>query len=79
LVVDTVNVVEAAAPGGVTVAGEKLHEAPVGRPEQAKVTAELKPYSGVTEIVAVPLCPAVTVNDAGEAATEKSGAGRLMV
>ena len=31
-------VVEALAPLGVTVAGLKLHEAPVGRPEQVKLT-----------------------------------------
>jgi hypothetical protein len=79
LVVVTVTVVEAAAPEGVTVAGEKLHEDPVGKPEQAKETAELNPFSGVIETVAVALCPPVTVCDAGVAAAEKSGAGRLMV
>jgi hypothetical protein len=46
-------VVEAAAPEGVTVAGLKAHPTPEGRPEQAKVTVELKPFEGVTEMVAV--------------------------
>ena len=39
-----VSVVGADAPEGLTVAGEKLHEAPEGRPEQLKETAELKPF-----------------------------------
>ena len=75
----TVSVVEAVPPEGVTVDGEKLHEAPEGNPEQLKETAELKPLRGETVREVVPLCPAVTVNDAGEAAMEKSGTGRLMV
>jgi hypothetical protein len=69
----TVSVVDAAPPEGVTVCGKKLHVAPEGRPEQLKETAESNPFSGVTEIEVVPLCPAVMVNDAGEAATEKLG------
>jgi hypothetical protein len=75
----TVSVVEAAEPDGVTVAGEKLHDAPEGNPEQLNETAELNPFRGATEILVVPFCPAVTLSDAGEATTEKSGAGRLMV
>lgn len=46
--VATVSVVDAAAvPAGVTVAGEKLHDAPDGRPEQANDTAEsiLDPFA----------------------------------
>jgi hypothetical protein len=69
----TANVVEAAAPEGVTVAGEKLHAAPDGNPEQANETAVLNPFAGVTEIAVVALCPAVTVCDASVAAREKSG------
>jgi hypothetical protein len=68
----TVRVVEATPPDGVTVDGEKLHVAPEGIPEQLNETEELKPFVGVTETPVVPLCPAVTVSDAGEAATEKS-------
>ena len=74
----TVSVVEVAAPDGVTVAGEKLHDAPLGNPEQLNETGELKPFWGVTETAVVPLCPPVTVSDVGEATMEKSG-GRLMV
>jgi hypothetical protein len=75
----TVSVVEV-EPGGVTVVGEKPHEAPTGNPdEQLGETAELNPLSTVIVTVVVPLCPAVTVTDVGEAATEKSGGGRLMV
>jgi hypothetical protein len=46
--VATVRVVVPAAPFGVTLDGEKLHVAPEGNPEQAKVTAWLKPLVGVT-------------------------------
>ena len=75
----TVSVVEV-VPGGVTVVGEKPHEAPVGNPDkQLNDTAELKPFAGVTVIVVFPLCPAVTVNDDGDGAMEKSGEGRLIV
>ena len=69
----TVTVVEAAALDGVKVAGAKLQDAPAGNPAQLNETAELKPFAGVTVRVVVPLCPAVTVNDAGETPTEKSG------
>lgn len=61
--VETISVVEV-VPGGVTVAGEKLHVAPVGSPEQPNETAELNPFSGVTESLVVPTCPAITVNAA---------------
>ena len=79
--VETVSVVvDAEVPEGVTVAGEKLHDAPVGSPEQVNVTAEVKPFCGVTDTVAVPFCPAVMVSEEGEAATVKLGvAGRLMM
>jgi hypothetical protein len=74
----TVTVVEA-VPGGVTLGGEKLHEAPAGRPDaQLNVTAEANPPCGDTEMVAVPLPPAVTAIDPEDEAMEKSG-GRLMV
>jgi hypothetical protein len=70
---------EAGVPDGVTVGGEKLHEVPDGSPEQVNETAELNPLTGVIETMLVLLCPAITVNVVGEAATEKSGVGRLMV
>lgn len=68
-------VVEAVVPEGVMVAGEKLHEALVGSPEQLNVTAALKPFAAVTETVVVPLLPAVTIKDPGEAVSVKSGGG----
>lgn len=73
-------VVEAAVPEGVTVAGEKLHDAPVGNPEQVNETAEAKPFCGVTETVTEPLCPPVTVSVAGVTPRVKSGdpAGRMV-
>ena len=49
-----VSCVVAGAPEGDTVAGLKEHVAPVGSPEHAKLTVELKPFCGVTVIVAVP-------------------------
>jgi hypothetical protein len=70
----TVSVVVAAAgPDGVSVAGEKLHASPAGKPEHANETAEANELCGEIEIVAVPLPPAVTVIVAGAAVTEKSG------
>lgn len=46
-----VSKVETGVPnGGVTVDGEKLHDAPAGNPEQLKETAELKSPTGVTSI-----------------------------
>lgn len=69
----TVHTVVTGLPAGVTEFGEKLHDAAGGNPEQEKLTAELKPYSGVTVIVVVPLCPAVTEMAEGEAETEKLG------
>jgi hypothetical protein len=60
----TVTVVDV-VPGGVTVAGENVHEAPAGNPdEQVNVTAEANPPCGETETVVAPLLPAVTVMDA---------------
>ena len=73
------SVVETGArPSVLTLAGEKLHDAPEGNPEQLNETVATSPFSGVTVTVVVPLCPAVTVIEAGEAATVKSGVS-LMV
>jgi hypothetical protein len=73
-----VSVVAAALPVGVTVAGANVHVAPAGNPVQLNVTAALNPFAGVTEMLAVALCPAVTVSAAGEAATAKSGGATLI-
>ena len=74
-----VKVVEAAPPDGVTVVGLKEHEAPLGNPEHAKLTAELKPFCGVTVNVVVPVPPAFAVNEVGDAAKVKLGGGKLIV
>ena len=50
-VIAIVRVVVAAEPLGVTLAGLKVHVAPVGRPVQAKLTCWLKPPAGVTVMV----------------------------
>ena len=64
------------APAGVNVAGLKLHVAPDGKPEQAKLIAALNPFTGVT----VKVAEAGAVPVAGLIATEKSaGAGAVMV
>jgi hypothetical protein len=59
-----VSVVVAIAPDedGVTVDGEKLHDAPEGSPEQLKVTMPENPFCGVTRTAVVPACPALTVS-----------------
>jgi hypothetical protein len=59
--------------GGVTEAGEKEAEAPEGRPEALRETAELKPFTLETVTVEVPLEPWTTETEVGDAATEKSG------
>ena len=67
----TVKVVDT-VPGGVTDAGEKLHKAPVGKPEQSNRTGDPNPPTGVIETVVVALFPAVAEIDDEEDATEKS-------
>ena len=57
--------------GGVTEVGLNEQLAPAGNPEQAKVTAELKPFCGVMVNVTVPCPPALRVSDAGEPAKVK--------
>ncbi|MGA8529266.1 MAG: hypothetical protein WB622_06090, partial [Acidobacteriaceae bacterium] len=73
------SVVVAGLPDGVTVAGEKVQVAREGNPEQAKETAEVKPFSGATLMKAEALCPELTETTEAEAESEKSGGGRLMV
>jgi hypothetical protein len=59
--------------------GLKEHEVPAGSPEQMNVTAELKPFCGVTVSVTVPCPPVFTVSEVGDALSENEGGGRLMV
>lgn len=51
----------------------KLAVTPEGRPEADSDTLPVKPFSGVTVIVLLPLLPCVTVRLVGEAESEKSG------
>jgi hypothetical protein len=68
-VVEMVSCVDV-VPGNVMLAGVKLHVAPVGRPEQANVTAPVNPFSGASVIViGLEDCPAVIVSDVEEAVT----------
>ena len=68
-VVEIVSCVDV-VPGNVMLAGEKLHVAPVGRPEQANVTIPLNPLAGATAIViGLEDCPAVMVSDVTEGVT----------
>jgi len=77
-----VRAVEATPPAGVTVAGEKLYDAPEGNPVQLKVSGDENEFCGVIMTVTAPLCPAVRESAPGETATEKLGVatgGVLMV
>jgi hypothetical protein len=73
------EVVVALVPFGVIEAGLKVQVEAFGNPVQAKVTAELKPFAGVTVMVEVPLLPCATVSVAGLAATLKSGGGGAVI
>lgn len=66
-----VRVVAAAPPAGVTVAGLKAQLAPAGRPEHAKVTAELNPFVGVTVTVTVPWPPGCNLSVPAVEVSEK--------
>jgi hypothetical protein len=67
--------VETILPVDVTVAGEKLQVASLGRPEHVSATfvVGVKPFCGVNVTVSVPLLPAFTVSDAAETPSVKSG------
>jgi hypothetical protein len=73
------KVVLAALPLGVTVDGLKLQVAPVGRPLHAKLTCELKPFTGVTVMVVCAVAPAVTVPLVGDAPSVKLGTNACTV
>src|SRR5581483_3860819 len=69
-----VNVsVEFPLPGAAIEAGLKLAVTPAGKPDADSDTAELKPPLTVVEIVLLPDLPCVTLSEAGEAVTVKSG------
>jgi len=77
-VVAIVKVVCAGEVPGVTLAGAKLQDAPAGKPEQANVTACIKPSSLAREMLKPADCPATTPALPGEAAKVKSGAGTMV-
>ena len=76
---ETVILVVVAAPEGVTWDGLNAQVAPVGRPEQLKLTVELNPSSGVTVSVTVPGLPEFTVSELAEELSAKppEQAGKL--
>jgi hypothetical protein len=65
-------IVDEPEPGALIDVGLKLALAPVGSPDAARDTAELKLPEIVVEIVVVPLVPWVTEIDAGDDEIEKS-------
>ena len=73
-VVLRVSVVVAAAPLGVTLAGEKIQLDSAGNPLQANVTVETTPFIGITEMENVALWPAWMIAELGEADSSKSPA-----
>jgi len=77
-VVAIVKVVCAGEVPGVTLAGAKLQDAPAGKPEQANVTACIKPSSLAREMMKPAGCPATTPALPGEAAKVKFGAGTMV-
>jgi hypothetical protein len=60
---EIVRTVELGTPGGVTTAGEKLHAAPAGRPEQLSSTGAENPSSGMISTFVALVWPRATVNE----------------
>ncbi len=73
----TVNLLVTALPEGVTFGGLNEHEAPVGNPEQLKLTAALNPFCGVTVSVSAP-CPPADIVITDEDALKVKLAGKLI-
>jgi hypothetical protein len=61
----------------VALLGLKDAVTPAGRPDAARVTLPLKPFSGVIVIVVLVLAPCRTVKEPGEADSEKFSAGAV--
>src|SRR5205807_9640387 len=57
--------------------GLKLAVTPAGRPDAAKLTELLNPFSGFTVMVVVALLPSLIGTVVGDAESEKSGVGVL--
>ena len=71
--VEIVSVVVTPLPAGVTVAGLNVHDAPDGKPEQAKLTGELKPFCGNTITFTLPWPPELMVKEICEVASVNVG------
>lgn len=69
-----VRFVESGPTVGVTVVGSNEHVTPEGSPLHAKLTAELKPFSGVTVNETDPCLPELTVIDDWDEVNENAGA-----
>lgn len=65
--------VEVPDPGEAIEDGLKLTVTPVGAPDAVRATAELNPLETVLVMVEVPVLPAATESDAGEAERLKDG------
>jgi hypothetical protein len=59
----------------VALAGLKIAVTPLGRPDADKLMLLLKPFTGLTVIMLVPLLPCVMVKLLGDAESEKRGMG----
>lgn len=66
-------IVAVALAAGVTLVGVSVQVEAGGAPVQAAETTELKPVSEVTVTVKLAVAPAVTVEEAGDTDTAKSG------
>jgi hypothetical protein len=68
-----VSWVVSAPPESVTVCCSKSHVTPLGSPEQAKLTGESNPFSGVNVSVSVPWPLELTVSEGDEVLSTKLG------
>jgi len=60
---DRVRIEDTADPAvGVTDDGANWNVSPAGNPETLRLTADLKPFSGITLIIALPEAPCVKVS-----------------
>lgn len=64
---------EVPEPGAAMEVGLKLTVTPAGAPDAVRATAELNPPETVVVMVEVPLLPAATETEAGEAEMVKAG------
>lgn len=77
----TVSIVTAVVAVGLRVAddGLKLQVAPLGRPEQAKVTVPLKPFLAVIVALIVPESPGAATGTVGSAELRAKAESKLLI